>query len=148
MLAYYRNNLTHVFINEAEIACSLLGFSIQNNGTGYTLDDVWKRTQFLKGLLNEEFVLRDTMKTIEDFKNVTNFMSQRKFLKLEGDKIIVDMKEEAQQLGQSFLYNLLLPFIETYWITIAYFAVEQNRKQAHDEDNLYQKIQWFLETFY
>jgi glycerol-3-phosphate O-acyltransferase len=27
MLAYYRNNLTHVFINEAEIACSLLGFS-------------------------------------------------------------------------------------------------------------------------
>jgi len=43
---------------------------------------------------------------------------------------------------------LILPFIETYWITIAYFAVRQNRKQSHDEENLYQKIQWFLETFY
>jgi CRISPR/Cas system-associated endonuclease Cas3-HD len=26
--------------------------------------------------------------------------------------------------------------------------VPQNRKQAHDEENLYQKIQWILETFY
>ena len=42
----------------------------------------------------------------------------------------------------------MLPFIETYWITIAYFAVLQNRKLAHDEENLYQKIQWLLETFY
>ena len=31
---------------------------------------------------------------------------------------------------------------------MAYFAVSQNRKQAHDEENLYQKIQWILETFY
>jgi glycerol-3-phosphate O-acyltransferase len=31
MLAYYRNNLTHLFINEAEIACSILGFSIDKD---------------------------------------------------------------------------------------------------------------------
>lgn len=76
-------------------------------------------------------------------------MSKRKFLKvMEGDRIQVDIKQESQQIGQSFLYNLLLPFIETYFITIAYFAVPINRKQVHDEDNLYQKIQWILETFY
>jgi glycerol-3-phosphate O-acyltransferase len=26
MLSYYRNNLAHVFINEAYIACTLVGF--------------------------------------------------------------------------------------------------------------------------
>jgi hypothetical protein len=55
-------------------------------------------------------------------------MAKRKFLKVAGDIINVDLNEESQQVGQSFLYNLLLPFIETYWITIAYFAVQQNRK--------------------
>jgi len=33
MLAYYRNNLTHVFINEAEIACTLLGLSASKDAT-------------------------------------------------------------------------------------------------------------------
>ncbi len=27
MLSYYRNNLIHVFINDAEVACSILGMS-------------------------------------------------------------------------------------------------------------------------
>jgi glycerol-3-phosphate O-acyltransferase len=95
MLSYYRNNLTHVFINEAEISCTLLGFSIsKDSNSGYSLDEAWKRTQFLKNLLNEEFVLRDTMKTIEEFKNVLQFMSKRKFIQLEGDTIKVDLKEE------------------------------------------------------
>lgn len=38
--------------------------------------------------------------------------------------------------------------MESYWITLAYFAVQQNRMIPHDEENLYQKIQWVLETFY
>jgi glycerol-3-phosphate O-acyltransferase len=71
MLAYYRNNLTHVFINEAEIACTLLVFSnLKEASGGLSLDDAWKRTQFLKSLLNEEFVLRDTMKTPEEFRAI------------------------------------------------------------------------------
>jgi glycerol-3-phosphate O-acyltransferase len=71
MLAYYRNNLTHVFINEAEIACTLLGFSnLKETSGGLSLDDAWKRTQFLKSLMNEEFVLRDTMKTPEEYRAI------------------------------------------------------------------------------
>ncbi len=88
------------------------------------------------------------MKTSEDFSKVLAFMSDRKFLTSSSTAVAVDQKIESHLVGQSFLYNLLLPFVETYWITIAYFAVGQNRKIAHDEDNVYQKIQWFLETFY
>jgi glycerol-3-phosphate O-acyltransferase len=45
MLAYYRNNLTHVFINEAEIACSLLGFSLDKDANqGFSIESLWKRT--------------------------------------------------------------------------------------------------------
>ncbi len=44
MLAYYRNNLTHVFINEAEIACALLGFTLDNSSKGVAVDALWKRT--------------------------------------------------------------------------------------------------------
>jgi glycerol-3-phosphate O-acyltransferase len=45
MLSYYRNNLTHVFINEAEIACTLLGFSNTNDpNVGFSIDDAWKKT--------------------------------------------------------------------------------------------------------
>jgi glycerol-3-phosphate O-acyltransferase len=45
MLAYYRNNLTHVLINEAEIACSLLGFSLdKDSNQGFSIESVWRRT--------------------------------------------------------------------------------------------------------
>jgi glycerol-3-phosphate O-acyltransferase len=45
MLAYYRNNLTHVLINEAEIACSLLGFSLEKDANhGFSIESVWRRT--------------------------------------------------------------------------------------------------------
>jgi glycerol-3-phosphate O-acyltransferase len=49
MLAYYRNNLTHILINEAEIACSLLGFSLDNDiNQGLSIESVLKKTLFLK----------------------------------------------------------------------------------------------------
>jgi glycerol-3-phosphate O-acyltransferase len=45
MLAYYRNNLTHVFINEAEIACSLLGFSLDKDANqGFSIESLWKKS--------------------------------------------------------------------------------------------------------
>lgn len=63
MLSYYRNNLTHVFINEAEIACTLLGMSSINDlSKGISIDDVWNKVHYLRDLLSEEFVLRKTMR--------------------------------------------------------------------------------------
>jgi glycerol-3-phosphate O-acyltransferase len=64
MLAYYRNNLIHLFINEAELACTLLGFnSIEDIQKGVSIDAVWEKVSFLRDILSDEFVLRKTMKT-------------------------------------------------------------------------------------
>ncbi len=44
MLAYYRNTLTHLFINEAEIACAILGFSLdKTTEQAIPIDTLWKR---------------------------------------------------------------------------------------------------------
>ena len=80
------------------------------------------------------------MRSEEDFSRIIKFMESREFLKVTDGMVKVDTQNEKQSLGQSFLYNLILPFVETYWITLAYFAVQQNRITTHDEENLYQKI--------
>ncbi len=55
MLAYYRNNLSHIFIFEAFISVSILTLPQDQS----TIDKVWERVLFLKDLLNEEFIARD-----------------------------------------------------------------------------------------
>lgn len=48
MLSYYRNNLVHVFINEAEIACTLIGIGSQFElQKGAPIDLVRERLTFL-----------------------------------------------------------------------------------------------------
>ena len=80
------------------------------------------------------------MRSQEDFTKIVGFMESRNFLKVTEGMVKVDSQNDKQSLGQSFLYNLILPFVETYWITLAYFSVKQNRMTTHDEENLYQKI--------
>ncbi len=94
MLAYYRNNLAHLFINEAEISASLLGFlNKSDQALESDSDKVWEKTSFLKQLLNEEFVVRDSMKNMESFQGIVNFMSQRKFLNVTtNNQIKIDPK--------------------------------------------------------
>jgi len=100
MLAYYRNNLTHVLINEAEIACSLLGFSLdKDSNQGSSIESVWKKTQFLKNILSDEFVVRDTMRSQEDFVKIVGFMESRDFLKVNNGMVKVDTQNEKQSLG-------------------------------------------------
>jgi len=100
MLAYYRNNLTHVLINEAEIACSLLGFSLdKDSNQGSSIESVWKKTQFLKNILSDEFVVRDTMRSQEDFVKIVGFMESRDFLKVNNGMVKVDSQNEKQSLG-------------------------------------------------
>lgn len=125
MLAYYRNNLTHIFLNESEIACTLLGISaLQDIQKGVSIDLVWERTSFVKSLLSDEFIVRDSMKTKADFLNVLIFMSKRGFLSLDhpSNQIKLNIKDSNHQLSQSFLYHLLLPFVESYWMTLTYFT--------------------------
>jgi glycerol-3-phosphate O-acyltransferase len=57
MLSYYRNHLVHVFINDAEISTTLFRLKQTDISTLY------KKSRELKELLNEEFVVRDTIRT-------------------------------------------------------------------------------------
>ena len=100
MLAYYRNNLTHVLINEAEIACSLLGFSLdKDSNQGSSIESLWRKTQFLKNVLSDEIVVRDTMRSQEDFVKIIGFMESRDFLKVNDGMVKVDTQNEKQSLG-------------------------------------------------
>ena len=49
-------------------------------------------------------------------------------------------------MSHSFLYSLVLPFIECYMMTIVFFA--SNMIEVYEEETLYSKIQWIIETFY
>lgn len=48
--------------------------------------------------------------------------------------------------SQSFLYQLLLPLLESYWITLTYFLLSDHKNQAHEEEALFNKIQWMMES--
>ena len=51
MLTYYKNNLIHIFINDAEIAAA--GSAINGNlHLGINEDILWEKTRFLKDILN------------------------------------------------------------------------------------------------
>jgi len=135
MLTYYRNNLIHHFINEAYVASTRLGFSnIHDMGKGVSINDLWPRVKYLKTMLQNDFIYRKTIKTEEDLENTVKFLALRGFLNYdEGTKTIsIDSKNENLQYSQSFLYHLVLPLIESYWITFSYFLGYDNRNQAHD----------------
>jgi len=42
----------------------------------------------------------------------------------------------------------MLPLVESYWITLSFFLSHDNRHQAHDDENLFNKIQWLIESLY
>jgi glycerol-3-phosphate O-acyltransferase len=100
MLTYYRNNLIHHFINESLIACTLLGISnIHDIGKGVNINDIWYRVSYLRNLLTNEFLVRKTLKTQEDFINTVKFLSVRGFLNYDESTQIVsiDQKNENSQ---------------------------------------------------
>jgi hypothetical protein len=96
MLSYYRNGLMHIFIQEAILAVSLLSFvhqyNIANQRTptndeltkldnlnegkpiaipvekGVPIELLWEEFKFLMKLLNEEFITRNRIDSMEAFE--------------------------------------------------------------------------------
>lgn len=60
----------------------------------------------------------------------------------------LDLGDETSQMKQAFLNHFVLPYIDTYAITLSFFAVPSNCNQSHDEEYLYSKIQWVLKTLF
>lgn len=91
MLSYYRNHLVHIFINDAEIATSLYSVKKADNET------IFKKTEFLKSVLNEEFVLRDIIRTQADFDKRVLFLNNRNFLTAtQDDQVSINVADEDQ----------------------------------------------------
>jgi glycerol-3-phosphate O-acyltransferase len=64
MLAYYRNNLIHNFVNESLVANSILGVSnIQSISQGISVNLLWEKVAFLRDLLENEFIVRKDIQT-------------------------------------------------------------------------------------
>lgn len=85
MLAYYRNNLIHLFVNEAIIACAILGLgSIVDSAKGISLEKIYEKSQFLANLFSDEFLTRSMIKSKEDFMKYIEFMTKRNFLQIDS----------------------------------------------------------------
>jgi glycerol-3-phosphate O-acyltransferase len=60
MLAYYRNGLIQLFLNEAYISASLLAFGESTvESQGVPLNRLWDQTGFLTSILRDEFIVRN-----------------------------------------------------------------------------------------
>ena len=96
---------------------------------------MWEKVAYLQRLLGSEFVFRKKVAGASDLIQILNFLQTRGFLNLKEDssglKIFLDLKDEAQSYKQSFLYHLLLPLVESYWVTLTFFLSQQ---QAHEEE--------------
>ena len=147
MLTYYRNHMIHNFVNEAYIALAILGLSnIKNVAQGVSITSLWKRVVFLRDLLGGELIIRKQLNTEADMIASLRLMNQRGFLDYneETQSVSLDSKNESQSYSQSFLYHLLLPLVESYWITLTFFVSQQQTN--HDEETLYSKIQWIVQS--
>lgn len=145
MLTYYRNHLIHHFVNEALIAVAFLGISnIQNVTLGVAAGFLWEKVIILQDLLQGEFIIRKRLATYSDFLATLKFLDSRGFLSFKDDTVSIDPKNENQSYGQSFLCHLLLPLVESYWITLTFFLSQQ--ETPHDEEGVYNKVQWVMES--
>lgn len=146
LLAYYRNNLVHLFISEAIISCSMFGFGHhQAWQKGVTKEELWEKVLFISNLLRNEFVLTTNFKTVEDYEEILRFMSANKTIYENEDGLIVLHSEAENHIN--YLNSLIWPFIDTYWVTFTFIFSLVPSKFIR-ESEMMEKVQWFSETLY
>ena len=146
MLAYYRNNLVHLFLNEALVAASFLAFGEQIATTGgVALQRVWDMTEFLSGIFRDEFLVRDQLADAEGFRAVVAFMEKRGQVERVGEDAIRMTKNGKFPL--KFFSSLILPFVESYWATLSFVKQMQPGASLLQQD-IEQRVQWLAETLY
>lgn len=146
LLAYYRNNLVHVFINEALISCSLFGYGIERAwNEGVSKNELREKVVFISRLLRNEFVLTTNFETESDYNTVVDLLLKNNTLKeLDNGNLVIN------PLGENyinFLNSLIWPFIDTYWVSIT-FIYSLFPSKFISETEIYPKIQSFAESLY
>jgi glycerone phosphate O-acyltransferase/fatty acyl-CoA reductase len=146
LLSYYRNNMIHLFINEAFVACSLFGFGHQQSWqTGVHKKDLWEKVLFISTLLRNEFVLATNFNSVEDYNAVLDGLFKSNTLQQKEDGLIVIHPEGENHIN--YLNSLIWPFIDTYWVTFV-FIFSLVPSKFVQESKIYEKIQWFAESLY
>mmetsp|Transcript_39105 Transcript_39105/g.37429 ORF Transcript_39105/g.37429 Transcript_39105/m.37429 type:complete len:141 (+) Transcript_39105:772-1194(+) len=83
MLSYYRNNLAHLFMNEAFVLTSILCF-----GTDYKLgipkERILDQTLFLVEMIGDEFIMREKISSEEIFDESLVKMQQSGLVSMEA----------------------------------------------------------------
>jgi 1-acyl-sn-glycerol-3-phosphate acyltransferase len=146
LLGYYRNNLIHIFLNEAFIACSLFGFGHHDSWKeGVGRQALWEKTEFISKLLQNEFVLPKTFNSVEYFDEVLAMMIQNETLSEKEDGSIIIHPNGENHIN--YLNSLIWPFIDTYWVTFV-FIFSLVPSKFVQEGKMYEKTQWFAESLY
>ena len=146
LLSYYRNNLIHLFINEAFITCSLFGFGFETAwSTGVSKEDLWEKSNLIWKLQRNEFVLINKFESLNDFDKVLDFMIQSKTLQINSDNKIIIHPEGENTVN--YLNSLIWPFVDTYWLTIMYIISLVPSKFVA-ESKILSKIQSFADSLY
>lgn len=102
MLAYYRNNLIHHFVNDALVANALLGFSnIQSISQGVSVSALWDKVSYLRDLIGNEFVIRKTLATQADLTVTLKMLASRGFLIFDESTQTLSMDTKNEQQGYS-----------------------------------------------
>ncbi|CDW88677.1 male sterility protein [Stylonychia lemnae] len=148
MLAYYRNGLIQLFLNEAYISASLLAFGESTvDSQGVPLNRLWDQTEFLTNILRDEFVVRNQINDFESFMEVLRFMEKRGYIQITGDaqphiKVIREGKQALK-----FFRTFISPFVESYWVTLSYFRQMRPATPILQQD-IEKRIQWLAETLH
>lgn len=96
LLAYYRNQLMHVFFHEGIVCCALNAFghqisfkvfNINMYQDGTTIERLWEETDFLMRLLKREFVLKRRVDTKPQFKELLDYMIDKNVLQVNGNTV-------------------------------------------------------------
>eukprot|EP00347_Sterkiella_histriomuscorum_P008623 403344386 len=148
MLAYYRNGIVHMFLNEAYIAASLLAFGQSTaESQGVLLTRLWDQTEFLINNLKDEFMVRNQISSRETFENTLRFMEKRGFVEITNDAQPVVKILKTGKFALKFLRSLISPFIESYWVTLS-FLKQMRVGQQYLQADVERRIQWLAETLH
>ncbi|KAL0482801.1 hypothetical protein AKO1_009242 [Acrasis kona] len=132
-LACYRNQIIHIFLNEALVSCAL--YSLRNAGE-ITMSKLLERTNALAHMMRFEFVHNHV-----DYQQVVNLMIERGLVDQSNLQIT-----SASQDVHKFLLSLIWPFVDSYWSTgrslISLRLTATIVNQPTDHMNLIKRVQW------
>ena len=75
--------------------------------------------------MSNEFIVRDTTSTKSEFVNLVHFMASRDLLTIDNQIVSVNLDRCNQETAQTFLNHFIMPFIESYWLTLAFLATKE-----------------------